>query len=150
MVPITASRVITDVCGGCFNGFFYKRCRCIQCDLCDHWYHSFCVGIKSYYQFKKVSKQDSKWTCPSCVSNSQDESNIEADQQFGIVTQTLSDLHLAQTQPITEPVSALSQVIRGYRNASCADPTLLIHLPSTEEPRHSLTDAKWEVFNKKI
>ena len=141
--PDSLERTTTDVqtlsdlgierCGHCYGDFDHKPGNCVCCDNCDLWYHTTCIGIGDA-EHKNLSKNNVKWYCTSCQAEYQ-----QSQRPMGIITQTLSELHLAPTQP--EPDSTLSQVIREFRNASVS--SIEVHLPSIEEPLYELTNAKW-------
>ena len=123
--PRNSSGLNTDICGICYTGWYQASRKCIQCDNCDLWFHASCVGIKSDSQYKKISGQD--WYCFSCSA------------PHGQLTE---DIHKATSQP--EPVSILSQAIRDSRTSS--SPICDPDLPQVEQPRRSLSSAKWGVL----
>ena len=115
--PLSSPGLNTDVCGICYKGFFHKQCRCIECDGCELWYHCSCVDIKSFNQYKKVSKKEVEWFCPECHESGI--SSKPAMRPYGLVTQTLDDLRNAPSHPDTsKPESPLSQYLRTSKESS--------------------------------
>ena len=79
-------------CGKCIKTF-KRKCRSIWCDKCKSWFHISCVGI-SKERFDELANSQQPWFCSDC---SKDTASTEADRPYGIITQTIADLHLAQS-----------------------------------------------------
>ena len=124
--------------------------RGVQCDVCDEWLHTRCVGI-SNAQYSELKQSDDPWCCTCClgealpfhgVSNSNLPLNETADSivdtSWILHTSDFDDIAEKATQPFDSPSPLLdcrSSIILCHLNAQSV-------LNKIDEVRTALLDAK--------
>ena len=70
---------VRDPCGICSKGCRVNQ-RAVQCDECDVWYHSKCLGLTGE-EFMNLAKPDANWSCMVCLFPQTDFMESEFDRR---------------------------------------------------------------------